>query len=501
MVSIDHYLLGINRCQSSASTRTQKEQPTMSALRRGAPALAATGLALFMVVLDNLVVTNALPSIRRDLGSSLEQLQWFVNAYTISYAAALLPGAALGDRFGRRRMFLFGIGLFAAASIASALATSSELLIAARAVQGVGGGIVTPLSLTLLAAAFPGTSRGLAFGIWSGISGLAVAMGPLVGGAVVDGISWHWIFWLNVPVAIVAIPLGARVLQESTGPDRALDVPGLALGTGGLLAVVFGIVRGHDLGWTSPPILGALGVGVALLAAFVAYEARAAEPMLPMRLFRHRRFAIANVVSVAMYFGTFGSIFLLAQFLQTVQGYSAFDAGLRTLPWTIMPMFVSPVAGALSDRVGGRSLMALGLALQGIALAWLATVTATDVAYSSLVVPFALAGTGMALVFAPVANEIMSSVDARDQGKASGANNAIREVGGALGVAVLASVFTARGGYTSGQAFVDGIVPAVYVGAAVLGLGALAATLSPGRRTAEAGPALAQATGAGASSR
>jgi EmrB/QacA subfamily drug resistance transporter len=455
-----------------------------------------------MVVLDNLVVTNALPSIRRDLGSSLEQLQWFVNAYTLSYAAALLPGAALGDRFGRRRMFLLGISLFTAASMASALATSSELLIAARAVQGVGGGIVTPLSLTLLAAAFPDTSRGLAFGIWSGISGLAVAMGPLVGGAVVDGISWHWIFWLNVPVALVAIPLSARVLTESTGPDRALDVPGLVLGAGGLLALVFGIVRGRDLGWTSPAILGTLAAAVVLLGAFVAFEARTSEPMLPMRLFASRRFAIANVVSVAMYFGTFGSIFLLAQFLQTVQGYSAFDAGVRTLPWTIMPMFVAPVAGVLSDRVGGRPLMALGLGLQALALAWLATVSATDVAYAALVAPFVLAGTGMALVFAPVANEIMGSVAPRDQGKASGANNALREVGGALGVAVLASVFTAHGGYTSGQAYVDGLVPAVYVGAAVLGVGALAALFSPGRRRAAVGaPALAQATGVGASSR
>jgi EmrB/QacA subfamily drug resistance transporter len=436
---------------------------------------AITSTALFMVTLDNLVVTTALPSIRGDLGASVEQLGWFVNAYTLSFAVLLLPGAALGDRFGRRRVFELGLALFTLASAAAALSPGSGELVAARALQGAGAAMVLPLSLTLLATAFPAERRGLALGIWSGISGLAVALGPLIGGAVVDGISWQWIFWLNVPLGIVVLPIARAFLAESHGPRERLDPLGLVLATAGLLGIVWGVVRGNDVGWTSSEILGSV-----LLVAFLLWEARTVAPMLPLRLFRSRTFAATNVVSLTMSFGIFGSIFLLAQFLQTVQGYSAFDAGLRTLPWTLMPMFVAPIAGALSERIGGRPLMALGLALQSIAMAWLALVSAVDVSYMRLVMPFALAGTGMALVFAPVANVLLSSVRPEEQGKASGANNAIREVGGALGVAVLASVFSGAGSYRSGQAFVDGLVPAVWTGAAVLAVGAAIALLVPG---------------------
>jgi EmrB/QacA subfamily drug resistance transporter len=449
--------------------------------RTGRPGLtlAITGAALFMVVLDNLVVTTALPSIRRDLGASVEQLGWFVNAYTLSFAVLLLPAAALGDRFGRRRIFLTGLGLFTVASACAALAPSSGALVTARAFQGVGAALVLPLSLTLLSAAFPAERRGVALGVWSGISGLAVALGPLVGGAVVDGISWQWIFWLNVPLGLLVLPAARRVLAESHGPAERLDPVGVVLATGGLLGIVWGIVRGNDQGWGSPEIVGALGAGVLVLGAFLVWESRTATPMLPLRLFRNRAFAATNVVSLTMSFGIFGSIFLLAQFLQTVQHYSAFDAGLRTLPWTLMPMFVAPVAGALSDRIGGRPLMALGLALQAVAMVWLALISSVDVGYIRLVVPFAIAGAGMALVFPPVANVLLSTVRPEEQGKASGANNAIREVGGALGVAVLASVFAGAGSYRTGQAFVDGLVPAVWVGAGVLAVGALVALLVP----------------------
>jgi EmrB/QacA subfamily drug resistance transporter len=447
--------------------------------RQGINALIVTGLALFMTVLDNLVVTTALPSMRRDLGASVEELQWFVNAYTLTFAVLLLTGAALGDRFGRRRVFILGLALFTASSAAAALAPTANALIAARAVQGVGGAIVVPLTLTLLAGSFAEGRRGVAFGIWSGIAGVAVATGPLVGGAVVDGISWHWIFWFNVPVGIVTMALAYRLLDESYGPGTRLDLIGATLATVGLAGVVWGIVRGNDLGWTSGEVLATLGLGAVVLVAFVVWESRAAAPMLPLRLFRSRAFTATNVVSLAMYFGTFGSIFLLAQFLQTVQGYSAFEAGVRTLPWTIMPMFVAPVAGALSDRIGGRPLMAAGLGLQAIALAWLATITSVDVAYSQIVLPFIVAGTGMALVFAPVANVVMGAVRREEQGLASAANNMIREIGGVLGIAVLVAIFSADGGYTSGQAFVDGLVPAVYTGAVVLALGALAALRVP----------------------
>ena len=449
--------------------------------RRQALALLITGAATFMVTLDNLVVTNALPSIRADLGATISQLGWFVNAYTLTFAALLLTGASLGDRFGRRRMFATGLAIFTAGSLWAALAGSSGMLIAARGLQGLGAAIVMPLSLTLLSAAFPSERRGLAIGIWSGLSGLAVALGPVVGGAVVDGLSWQWIFFLNVPIGLLLAPLAYRVLDESRGPDGGLDIRGLVLASAGLFALVWGIVRGNDVGWASPEILVTLALGVGLLSAFVAWERRAPAPMLPLHMFRSRAFSVTNGVAMIMSFGIFGSIFLLAQFLQTVQGYSAFDAGVRTLPWTLMPMFIAPLAGAYSDRIGSRPLMATGLGLQALALGWLAAVTTPTVAYGSLIAPFVLAGIGMALVFAPVSNAILSSVRRSDEGKASGANNAIREVGGALGVAVLASVFTSQGSTLTGQGFVDGLVPAIWIGAGVLGAGALLALAVPGR--------------------
>jgi EmrB/QacA subfamily drug resistance transporter len=437
-----------------------------------------TSIALFMVVLDNLVVSTAIPVIRVDLDASIEQLEWTVNAYTLTFAVLLLTGAALGDRFGRRRVFLLGLALFTGASAAAALAPSIEALIAARAIQGVGGAIVTPLSLTILSDAFPAERRGLAIGAWSGIAGLAVAAGPLVGGAVVEGISWQWIFWLNVPVGLALLPMGLR-LRESHGPDRALDLPGLALASGGLLGIVWGLVNGNADGWTSAGILIALTAGAILLIAFVAWELRAREPMLPLGFFRSRAFAAANGASLLMYFGMFGSIFLLTQFFQTAQGYSPLESGLRVLPWTAMPMVVAPIAGALSDRIGGRPLMAGGLALQAIGLAWIATVSEPDTGYASFVLPFILSGTGMAMFFAPVANVVLSAVGTAQEGKASGANNAIREVGGVLGVAVLASVFARYGDFTPPAAFNDGLVPATWIGAVVVAVGALIALAIP----------------------
>jgi EmrB/QacA subfamily drug resistance transporter len=446
--------------------------------------LAIVSVALFMVTLDNLVVTNALVSIREDLGATLEQLEWTVNAYTLSYAVFLLTAAALGDRIGRRTVFAVGIGIFTAASAAAALAPSTEALIAARALQGLGGAVITPLSLTLLSEAFTAEKRGLALGIWSGVSGLGVALGPVVGGAVVDGFSWQWIFWLNVPIGIALVPVALSLLAQSRGPNDRLDLPGAALASSGLLGVVFGIVRSQALGWTSSTVVLSIGAGLVLLAGFVAWELRTPSPMLPMRFFRNRGFAATNGVALAMFFGAFGSIFLLAQFFQVAQGYSPLEAGIRTLPWTAMPIFVAPVAGILSDRVGSRPLMALGLSLQSLALAYLALVTAPDVAYGLLVPGFVAAGTGMALVFAPSANALLGAVRPSEAGQASGANNTIREIGGVLGVAVLASVFTDAGGYGSPQAYVDGLVPAVWVGAAVLAVGALIALLVPGRRRA-----------------
>jgi EmrB/QacA subfamily drug resistance transporter len=453
----------------------------MTATQRTIWTFLITTVALFMVVLDNLVVSTAIPVIRVDLGASLEQLEWTVNAYTLTFAVFLLTGAALGDRFGRKRLLIIGLGIFTAASAAAALAPSADWLIVARAVQGVGAAIVTPLTLTILSAAVPARRRGAALGVWSGVAGLAVASGPLVGGAVVDGISWQWIFWINVPIGLVLLPLATR-LPESYGPDKALDLPGLGLASGGLLGIVWGLVNGNADGWSSPSIVASISAGAALLAAFVAWELRTKTPMLPMRFFRNRAFAAANAASLLMYFGMFGSIFLLTQFFQTAQGYSPLDAGLRVLPWTAMPLLVAPIAGALSDRIGGRPFIAAGLALQAIGLAWIAAVSEATVGYGSLVGPFVLSGIGMGMFFAPVANVVLSAVRREEEGKASGANNAIREVGGVLGVAVLASIFARYGGYESSQTFNDGLVPAIWVGAVVVAAGSLLALFIPRRR-------------------
>jgi EmrB/QacA subfamily drug resistance transporter len=461
----------------------------MKAGTRTAWTFVITSIALFMVVLDNLVVSTALPVIRVDLGASIEQLEWIVNAYTFTFAVFLLTGAALGDRFGRKRMFMIGLAIFTGASALAALAPSTEWLIAARALQGLGGAIVTPLTLTLLSAAVSPHRRGAALGAWSGIAGFAVAMGPLVGGAVVQGISWQWVFWLNVPVGLLLLPLATQ-LRESYGPDKGLDVPGVVLGGLGLLGIVWGLVNGNADGWASTQIVSALVAGAVLLAAFVAWELRAAEPMLPMRFFRDRAFSAANGASLFMYFGMFGSIFLLTQFFQTAQGYSPLEAGLRVLPWTAMPMFVAPIAGALSDRIGGGRIMATGLFLQAAGLAWIAAVTSGDVAYTSLVGPFIVSGIGMGMFFAPVANVVLSAVRPVEEGKASGANNAIREVGGVFGVAVLASLFSHYGGYESADTFSHGLVIATWVGAAVVACGAALALLIPPRnRVADAVPA------------
>jgi EmrB/QacA subfamily drug resistance transporter len=332
----------------------------------------------------------------------------------------------------------------------------------------------------------PANRRGVFLGAWGGISGLAVAFGPLVGGAVVSGLSWHWVFWLNVPLGLVLVPLALLRLDETRGPLGRVDLPGLALASAGLLGIVWGFVRGNSVGWGSTEIVGALVAGALLTAAFVAWELRTDHPMLPMRLFRSRTFALANSASMLMSFGMFGSIFLLAQFFQTVQGYSPLGSGLRILPWTAMPMIVAPIAGALSDRLPAHRIIGTGLALQAAGLAWIAAVSTPTTPYIDLVLPFAISGVGMGMFFAPIANLVLSSVRGEEEGQASGANNAVRELGGVFGVAILASVFSQYGGYRTGTSFVHGMTPAVYVGAAVVALGSVAAFAIKRRPKAEA---------------
>jgi EmrB/QacA subfamily drug resistance transporter len=460
------------------------EAAPLSPPRRARPlwaVLAAVGIPMFMVTLDNLVVTTALPVIKAELDASLTDLQWFVNAYTLSFAALLLTASALGDRIGRRRLFIAGVAVFTAASAVCALAVEPWMLTAARAVQGAAGAAVMPLSLTLLAAAVPERLRNAAVGIWGGISGMGVAVGPLVGGAVADGLDWQWIFWLNVPIGLVAIPLIMVVLSESRGGASRLDPLGLVLSSAGVLAMVWGVVHGADDGWTSAGVLGSLTGGVVLLTAFVAWERRAAAPMLPPRLFRSRGFSVVNAVAFTFSVGVFGSVFLLAQFFQVVQGLSPLESGVRTMPWTMAPMVVAPIAGLLVGRVGARTLIVTGQALLSIALLWIALTSTVDVGYGALVAPFVLAGAGMGLTFAPMTTTVLASVRPDSHGVASGTMNTTRELGVAMGVAVLASVFTSYGDYGSRVGFVDGLTPAVVVGAVVVAVGALLALRLPQR--------------------
>ncbi|MGW2682694.1 DHA2 family efflux MFS transporter permease subunit [Streptomyces sp. NPDC001414] len=447
-------------------------------------ALVITSVAGFMAALDNLVVTTALPSIRKDLGGALDDLEWTVSAYTLTFAVLLMFGAALGDRFGRRRLFLAGLVVFTGASAAAAMAPGIDSLIAARAVQGVGAAVMMPLTLTLLTAAVPEARRGMAYGIWGAVNGLAVASGPLIGGSLTEHVSWHWIFWLNVPLGVALLPLARLRLAESHGTGAPLDFPGTLLASGGLFGIVYGLVRGPADGWTSSLVLTGLFAGGALLVGFVIHGSRAKNPMLPMRLFRSRAFSGINAASLLMFLGMFGSIFLLSQYMQGVLGYSPTEAGLRMLPWTGMPMLVAPIAGILSDRIGGRPVAAAGLFLQAVGLGYMASVATAHASYGVQLPALIISGIGMALYFAPAANLVMSAVRPEEQGIASGANNALREVGGALGIAVMSSIFAAQGGYESAQSFVDGLRPALVTGSAVVAVAGIAALLIPGRRRA-----------------
>ncbi|WP_235494774.1 MFS transporter [Streptomyces violaceoruber] len=446
--------------------------------------LVITSVAGFMAALDNLVVTTALPSIRESLGGGLEELEWTVNAYTLTFAVLLMLGAALGDRFGRRRLFMSGLALFTAASAAAALSPGIEELIAFRAVQGVGAAVMMPLTLTLIGAAIPAERRGAALGIFGAVTGVAVASGPLIGGSLTEHISWQWIFWLNVPIGLVLLPLARLRLTESYAPKAPLDIRGTVLVSAGLFGIVYALVNTASHGWTSPVVLTGLIAGAAVLGLFVRHGLRAAHPMLPMRLFRGRAFLGINAASLLMFLGMFGSIFLLSQFLQSGLGYSPTEAGLRMLPWTGMPILVAPVAGLLSDRFGGRPVVVTGLALQAVGLALFALIIDPGMSYAAQLPALIIGGVGMALYFAPAASLVLSAVRPEEQGIASGANNALREVGGALGVSVLAAVFAARGGYGSPRLFVDGTAPALWIGAGAVALGALAALLIPGRRAA-----------------
>jgi EmrB/QacA subfamily drug resistance transporter len=439
--------------------------------------LAAT--ASFMVVLDLLVVSTALSTIRRDLGASVEQLEWTVNAYTLSFAVLLMTASAIGDRLGRRRVFAAGLALFAAASAACALSPSVGALIAARAVQGAGAATIMPLALAVLNTAFPPERRGWAMGIYGGVTGLAALLGPVVGGAITQGISWQWIFWINVPIAALAIPLVLTRVPDSHGPAAGVDLRGLALGGGAALGLVWGLVRGNNAGWGSREVVTALIAGVLFGVAFVFAERRVAAPMLPMRLFRSRAFSAGNVTIFFLNASLTGGVYLMAQFLQVGLGHRPLAAGLGMLPWGIAPFLIGPRAGALVDRIGERPLIAGGLAVQAIGMAWISLVAAAHVSYGTLVAPMVVAGIGFSMALPAVTKAVVGGVAMHDIGKASGAYSTLRQLGGAFGVAILVAVFARAGGYGSAHAFAAGFVPAIGVAAGLALAGAIAASMLP----------------------
>ncbi|HTR92791.1 MAG TPA: DHA2 family efflux MFS transporter permease subunit [Trebonia sp.] len=435
--------------------------------------LGLTSTAYFMVVLDSVVVITALPRMQRDLHVGLASLQWTLTAYNIAFAAGIITAAAAGDRFGRRRVFNFGLAAFTVASAVCALAPNVNALIAARTVQGLGGAIVLPLSLTILTTAFPAERRGMIVGIYGGLAGLAVAMGPIIGGAVTQGIDWHWIFWINVPIGAVALPLAMRLLPESHGAPGRLDPGGVTLLTCGVVAIVWALVRANQAGWTSAETVGCLAGGVVLLAAFAAWEQRVSEPMVPLRLFRSRAFAIGNATTFLMSGAIFAAGFLVTQEFQFARGYSPVSAGVRLLPFFATPMLISPIAGAVSDRIGRRPVMVTGLFLQTAGFVWVAVRGSLAASWIELDVALLIAGVGVSMALPTVPTAVLNAVAPRELGKASGINYMMQRFGAVFAIAVASAVFAAYGHLGSPVSVTDGFRPAI----AACAMFALLATL------------------------
>ncbi|MFZ0090292.1 MAG: DHA2 family efflux MFS transporter permease subunit, partial [Solirubrobacteraceae bacterium] len=443
--------------------------------------LVLSSVSSLMVALDALVVTTALGAIRRHLGASIDQLEWIVNAYGLSFAVLLIPAAALGDRLGRRRLFAVGLGLFVAGSAACALSPNAGLLIAARAAQGSAAAFIAPLALALLSAAVPPERRGRAMGIYGAITGIAVLGGPVIGGAVTQGLAWQWVFWINVPIGLAAIPLVVTRIRESYGPRARLDAPGLALVTAAAFGIVWGLMRGNDAGWGSVEVVGSLVGGAALLIAFVAVQRRVAAPMLPPRLFAARAFSAGTASNFLLSCSLFAAVFFMAQFQQTSLGQDPLDSGLRLLPWTATLFCVAPIAGSLVNRIGERTLVAGGLALQALGMAWIAAIAHPEMTYWHMIAPLVIAGAGISMAIPSVQNAVMNAVGADDLGKASGAFMTMRQLGGVFGLAIAVAVFSGAGSYASATAFGDGFVPAIAVAAAFSLAGAAVALALPRR--------------------
>ncbi|MET8847857.1 DHA2 family efflux MFS transporter permease subunit [Amycolatopsis sp. NPDC004625] len=467
---------------------------TRTSPRRAGPAaervrrrwvLAVTAAASAMVVLDALVVAAALTAIRRDLGASAAELEWTVNAYGLSFAVLLMTAAAAGDRWGRRRVFAAGVTVFAGASLVCAIAPDAATLVAGRVLQGAGAAFVMPLALALLGAAFPPQVRPRALGVFASVSGVAVPLGPLLGGAVVEGVSWPWIFWINVPVGIALVCFALTRIEESRGPDPAIDVPGLLLAGAGSFGVVWGLVQGTTAGWTSLAVTGPLVAGLAAFGGFAAWQRRAAHPMLPLHLFRSRRFAAGNAVIFFHWASALGAVFFMAQFLQDGLGYGPLAAGLALAPWGLTTAVVPQVAGRLVGRFGERPFVVAGLGLHGLAMLWIALAAGPAVGYWAIAAPLVLSGTGIAMCLPAAQSAVLTSVAPRFLGKASGAFSAMRQLGGAFGVAVLVLGFSLAGSYASRDAFTGGFTAAAVLSAVLAAAGALAGCFIPSREHEE----------------
>jgi EmrB/QacA subfamily drug resistance transporter len=443
--------------------------------------LGLSSLASFMISLDSLVVSTALPTIHRYLHASLGSLEWTVNAYNLTFAVLLLTGTALGDRFGRRRIFVAGLAVFVLASAACALAPTVGVLIAARAVQGVGAALTMPMALTQVSAAFPAQQRGRALGLFIGITGLATFLGPFVGGLLAQQLSWQWIFWINLPLGVLGIVLVLARIEQSFGPNTRFDLVGVALVTVGALGIVWGLVVANDAGWGSAQVLGTLGAGVVFVVLFALWERRASAPILPLRFFRLRAFSFANVASFFLFAQVYGTNFMLAQFLQNALGNGPLGAGLRMMPLTVTVLIIAPIAGTLADRFGERTLIVAGMALQAVGTGVFAFSATTNMGYPALIIPLAVGACGSTLAIPSTQKAVVSSVKLEDIGKASGAVSMLRYFGGVFGIAILGAIFAGYGSYSSPNAFTAGFVPVMWTIAIFAGLAAVAGVGIPGR--------------------
>jgi EmrB/QacA subfamily drug resistance transporter len=445
--------------------------------------LAAVAFGLFMIMLDNTIVNVALPSIEHSLHMSISSLEWIVTAYALTFAALLITGGKLGDMFGRRKMFVVGLAVFTLASLACGLAPSAGFLIGARAVQGIGAALMNPATLSIITATFPPKERGQAIGIWAGVSALALAIGPLLGGLIVDNINWHWIFYVNVPVGVVGIVVSRFFISESrdTSHEQSIDLPGLVTSGLALLALSYALIEGNKHGWMSAEILGLFAGAAVLLASFVLLEMRQRLPMLDLSLFRIGSFAGANLVAMLVSLGMFGVFFFVSLYVQNVLGYSPTKAGAIFLPMTVLIILVAPIAGKLSDRIGSRWLMGAGMSTLGVSLLLYQRI-GLHTGFWSLLPQLLLGGVGMALTMSPMTSAAMGSVPVDKAGVGSGVLNSFRQVGGSLGIALMGAILLSYAHPTgskqvASQQFVNGLHAALAVSAVITFAGAAVAIL------------------------